>query len=48
MGSEYGVSGIPHVVLVDRAGIVQLVKTGSGETTAEEIQAKIKELIEAK
>jgi thiol-disulfide isomerase/thioredoxin len=48
MGSEYGVSGIPHVVLVDRAGIVQLVKTGSGETTAEEIHAKIKELIEAK
>ena len=48
MGSEYGVSGIPHVVLVDRQGVVQLVKTGAGEATAEEIHAKIKELVDAK
>ena len=45
MGSEYGVRGIPHVVLIDRDGIVQLVKTGAGEETAKEIQAKIKELV---
>jgi thiol-disulfide isomerase/thioredoxin len=47
MGSEFGVSGIPHVVLVDREGVVQLVKTGAGEATAQEIHAKIKELVEA-
>ncbi len=47
MGSEFGVRGIPHVVLVDREGVVQLVKTGAGEATAEEIHAKIKELVEA-
>ncbi len=47
MGSEFGVRGIPHVVLVDREGIVQLVKTGAGEAAAAEIHAKIKELVEA-
>ncbi len=47
MGSEYGVRGIPHVVLIDRAGVVQLVKTGAGEATANEIHAKLKELVEA-
>ncbi|WP_442505349.1 TlpA family protein disulfide reductase [Novipirellula sp. SH528] len=47
MSSDYGVRGIPHVVLIDREGIVQLVKTGAGEATAKEIHAKIKELLEA-
>jgi thiol-disulfide isomerase/thioredoxin len=46
MSSEFGVRGIPHVVLVDREGIVRLIKTGAGEQTAEEIHAKIKELLE--
>ena len=48
MGSEFGVRGIPHVVLVDREGVVQLVKTGAGEATAKEIHAKIKELVDAR
>ncbi len=47
MGGEYGVRGIPHVVLIDGDGVVQLVKTGAGEQTAKEIHAKIKELVEA-
>ncbi|WP_372717240.1 TlpA family protein disulfide reductase [Novipirellula sp.] len=46
MPSEYGVRGIPHVVLIDREGVVQFIKTGAGEATAKEIHAKIKELIE--
>ena len=41
----YAVSGIPHVVLIDRAGKVRLVKVGAGESNAEEIGATIKELI---
>lgn len=45
MGGEYGVRGIPHVVLVDRAGTVRLIKTGAGQQTANEIHEKIKELI---
>ncbi|MEE2935997.1 MAG: TlpA disulfide reductase family protein [Planctomycetota bacterium] len=45
MSSEYGVRGIPHVVLIDQQGVVQLVKTGAGEATANEIEAKIRELL---
>ena len=41
----YAVSGIPHVVLVDRAGKVRLVKVGAGESNAQEIGAMIKELL---
>lgn len=47
MSSDYGVRGIPHVVLIDREGIVRLVKTGAGAKTAKEIHAKVKELVEA-
>lgn len=45
MPGEFAVRGIPHVVLIDRQGIVQLVKTGAGRATAEEIHAKISELL---
>lgn len=48
MSSNYGVKGIPHVVLIDQDGIVQLVKTGAGEATAVEIHNKIKELLAKK
>ena len=45
MSAQYGVQGIPHVVLLDQQGVVQLVKTGAGEATANEIEAKIRELL---
>ena len=45
MSSQYGVQGIPHAVLIDRKGNVQLVKTGAGPATAKEIHDKIKELV---
>ena len=45
MPSNFGVRGIPHAVLIDRQGIVQLVKTGAGQETAREIHAKIKQLV---
>ena len=41
----YGVSGIPHVVVIDREGKVQLMRIGSGEEAAKAIEAKIEELI---
>jgi len=41
----YAVSGIPHVVLIDREGKVRLVKVGAGEENAEEIGQMIEELI---
>jgi thiol-disulfide isomerase/thioredoxin len=48
MSSEYGVRGIPHVVLIDREGIVQLIRTGAGPDTAKAIHEKIEELVAPK
>lgn len=45
MPSDFGVRGIPHVVLIDRKGVVQLVKTGAGQETAQQIHEKIRELL---
>ncbi|QDV85980.1 redoxin family protein [Stieleria magnilauensis] len=45
MPGDFGVRGIPHVVLIDRQGVVQLVKTGAGQATADAIHAKISELL---
>jgi thiol-disulfide isomerase/thioredoxin len=41
----YGVTGIPHVALVDRAGKIRLIKVGAGESNAKEIGAMIEKLI---
>ncbi len=43
----YAVSGIPHVVLIDREGKVRLFRIGSGEKNAQEISEMIEELIAA-
>lgn len=45
MQSEYAVSGIPHAVLIDRKGIIRMIKVGSGEANASAIHDKIIELI---
>lgn len=44
--SDYGVTGIPHAVLVDRKGRIQMVKVGSQPENAESLHTKIKELIQ--
>lgn len=45
---EYGVQGIPHVVLVDRAGKVRMIRVGAGEETAAALEKGIKELLNEK
>ena len=45
MQSQYAVTGIPHAVLIDKQGIVRLVKVGSGSQNAEEIESTIKKLL---
>ncbi|MCA9138619.1 MAG: TlpA family protein disulfide reductase [Planctomycetales bacterium] len=45
MQIEYGVTGIPHAVLIDRNGIVRMIKIGSGQANADALYAKIKELV---
>jgi thiol-disulfide isomerase/thioredoxin len=45
---EYKVTGIPQVVLIDRKGLVRMVKVGSGEENAKAIGEEIKKLIDEK
>jgi thiol-disulfide isomerase/thioredoxin len=45
MSDYYGVTGIPHVVIIDREGKVRLMKVGSGEANAKEIAALLEELL---
>ncbi len=45
MQKEYGVTGIPHAVLIDKSGNVRLIKVGSTEKNAQEIEAMIQKLI---
>jgi thiol-disulfide isomerase/thioredoxin len=45
---DYGVGGIPHVVVIDRKGVVRLVRIGSGDDNAKAIEAEIKKLIDEK
>ena len=42
---DFGVNGIPHVVLIDRKGIVRMVRVGSGEANAKALEAEIKKLV---
>jgi thiol-disulfide isomerase/thioredoxin len=45
---EYGVRGIPQVVLIDRKGNVRMIKVGSGEENAKALDEMIKTLIAEK
>lgn len=45
MADYYGVTGIPHVVLIDRHGKIRLIKVGAGPDTAKEIEAMLETLI---
>ncbi|MFM8400834.1 MAG: TlpA family protein disulfide reductase, partial [Pirellula sp.] len=46
MQERYSVTGIPHAVVIDKQGIVRLVKVGSGSQNAEEIESMIKKLLD--
>lgn len=43
----FGVTGIPHAVLIDKSGKISLVRIGSGDANARDIEAKIQELLDA-
>lgn len=44
---SYGVSGIPHVVVIDRQGVIRMIRVGSGEKNAHDIEALLEELLHA-
>jgi thiol-disulfide isomerase/thioredoxin len=48
LSEYYGVSGIPHVVVIDREGTVRMMKVGSGDETAAAIEEMLEKLIAAK
>jgi thiol-disulfide isomerase/thioredoxin len=43
--TEYKVEGIPEAVLIDRKGVVRMVRVGSGDENAEALAKEIKKLI---
>jgi thiol-disulfide isomerase/thioredoxin len=45
LSEYYAVTGIPHVVVIDQEGKIQLVRVGSGDENARDIKAKIEELL---
>jgi thiol-disulfide isomerase/thioredoxin len=45
LSEYYGVTGIPHVAVIDREGKIRLMKVGSGEANAKEIGDLLAELI---
>jgi thiol-disulfide isomerase/thioredoxin len=45
---EYKVSGIPHVVVIDRKGVIRMVKVGSGEENARAVEDEVKKLLDEK
>ena len=48
LASYYGVSGIPHVVVIDQAGKIRMVRVGSGEKNAKDIGDLLEQLLAAK
>lgn len=45
LAEYYGVSGIPHVVVLDQEGKVRLIRVGSGKQNAEDIDKLLAELL---
>jgi thiol-disulfide isomerase/thioredoxin len=48
LSEYYGVTGIPHVVVIDQQGKIRMMKVGSGEENAKEIGALLAQLLDSK
>ncbi len=48
VGDEYGVRGIPQAVLIDRQGVIRMIRVGSGEENAAALQEEIRKLLRQK
>ena len=46
--ANYGVTGIPQAVVIDRQGIVRLIRVGSGEQNAKELREMIETCLKEK
>lgn len=45
MQADYGVTGIPHAVLIDKQGRVRMIKVGSGQANADALHQMIETLL---
>ncbi len=45
--AAFSVTGIPHAVLIDQEGKIQMVRIGSGEANAQDLEEKIEQLLAA-
>jgi len=45
LSQYYGVTGIPHVVVIDDSGIIRLVRVGSGDQNAQDIEQMLEKLL---
>jgi hypothetical protein len=45
LSNQFGVEGIPQIVLVDRKGVVRMVRVGTSDANSAEIASKIKALL---
>ena len=45
---EYMVQGIPEMVLIDRKGVVRMVKLGNSEENTKALKEKVEELVKEK
>jgi len=45
---DYGIKGIPHVALLDRKGVIRMIRVGNTPENAEALQAEIKKLVAEK
>lgn len=45
MQTDYGVTGIPHAVLIDKQGRVRMIKVGSGQANADALHQMIETLL---
>lgn len=43
---RYGVSGIPHMVVIDKKGLVRKVQVGSGEEGERQVRELVSRLVE--
>ncbi len=43
--ADFSVTGIPHAVLIDQEGKIQMVRIGSGEANAQDLEEKIEQLL---
>lgn len=45
LSKQYGVTGIPQIVVIDQKGIIRLIRVGSGEANAHDVEAMLEELL---